>query len=339
MERARPLKLRAAALALAGTGLCFIVGWTLAAPRSQERGRVPVAENKEAPSNTAAPDLPEETEPGSSLSGGGTFAALIAMDAEAARLKPEDWPRLWRERMRTGEHYGLTRAWVKADPRGALKASLAAADELSLSDQEGYDFQYLGEAAINELFSRDLPSALPAMRDWREKYGEYPSLDCLHLLVSGDAAQKAALVEFLSNDGPGKLRVRKTGDPLRVLEALNQPGMPARPDLQEQIVHEAIQSRPAETVDWILKQTGPMSPGLMERALNGLRSAGDERSPRETTEAMERLLEVASPDMADGYAEEFAYRKAAYDPEAARRWAEEHVPEARLKQVLERIAK
>lgn len=337
MERPLQLKLRTVSLVLAGTGLCFLAGWTLAAPRSPLKGSVPMAKQKEDPRDAAARNPAGESGTGNFLLRGGTFAAMVAMDAEAAGLKPEDWPRLWRERMRTREHNGLILPWVKADPRGALKAALAAADDLSLSDQEGYDFQYLGQSAIMELFSLDLPSALTAMRNWREKYDTYPNLDCLHLLVSGDAAQKAALVELLRQEGAEKVRFGKTGKPLEVLDVLNQPGMPARPDLQQQIVYEAIQSRPGETVDWILKQAGPMIPVMADSALNSLRSA--EGSPREITEAMERLLAAAPPDTVDGYAEEFALRKAAYDPAGARRWAEEHVPEARRKQVLEMLAK
>ncbi|RYD24754.1 MAG: hypothetical protein EOP86_28195, partial [Verrucomicrobiaceae bacterium] len=235
------------------------------------------------------------------------------MKEEAARLKPEDWPRLWRQRMRTREHYGLIRKWVETDPRGALKAALTAAGEPSLSSQEGYDFQYLGRAAINELFSRDLPEALRALKEFRETYGEYPGLDCLHLLVTGNAARKAALVDLLRREGPEKVPAGKIGDALNVLEALSQPGMPARPDIQGGIVWENIQTQPRETVDWILKQEQPLNPMLMERALNGLRSAQPVGSSKEKMEAMERLLEKAPAHVVDQYAEEFTYLKAAYD--------------------------
>ncbi len=337
MERARKLKLRTYSLVLAASGLCFLAGWNIAGRRSLVSDQTRPTENTEPNGNATVPHQIGETVQSSSLSGGGTFAALLAMEAEAAGLKPEDWARLWRKRMRTGEHNGLARHWVKADPLGALKAALAAADEASLSDQESYDFQYLGGAAIDELFSRSLPEALRGMSEWRETYGAYPRLDCLHLLVTGDAAQKAALADFLRKEGPEKIHARITGDSLNVLEALDQPGMPSRPDIQGDIVWETIQTRPVETVDWMLKQAQPISPKLMERALNGFRAVVG--SSRETTEAMERLLEIAPPDMVDEYAEDIVSRKASYDPEGARLWAEEHVPEAKLKEVLQELAK
>ena len=177
------------------------------------------------------------------------------------------------------------------------------------------------------------------MSEWREKYGEYPSLDCLHLLVTGDAAQKAALVDLLRKEGPEKVGAGKIGDALNVLEALSQPGMPSRPDLQGRIVWETIKTQPRETVEWILKQARPTSPKLIERALNGIRSPDLVGCSKEGTEAMERLLEIAPRDMVDSYAETFADRKALYDPEGARLWAQDHVPEAHLKRVLEQLPK
>ena len=54
---------------------------------------------------------------------------------------------------------------------------------------------------------------------------------------------------------------------------------------------------------------------------------------------MECLLNVAPVHEVAQYAESFTCLKAAFDPEGARRWAEEHVPEARLKQVLEKLGK
>lgn len=339
MERARGLKLRTALLCLAGSGLCFLAGWNMVTLQSPVRDKIPSIKNPGTAGNAASSSPSGEGRPGSSLAGGGTFAALMAMETEAARLKPEDWPRLWRQRMRTREHYGLIRKWVEVDPRGALKAALAAAGEPSLSSQEGYDFQSLGRAAINELFSRDPAEALRAMKDFKETYGEYPGLDCLHLLVTGDAAQRAALVDLLRRDGPEKVSAGTTGDALNVLEALSRPGMPARPDIQGGIVWENIQTQPRETVDWILKQEQPLNPLLMERALNGLRSAQPLESSKEKMEAMGRLLERAPAHKVDEYAEEFTYLKAAFDPEGARQWAEDHVPEARLKQVRENLAK
>ena len=339
MERTSQLKFRTCSLVLAASGLCFLAGWNIAAQRSLVREKIRPIEIAEPGGNAAVPTIVGEAARGRSLSGGGTFAALLGMEAAAASLKPEDWPRLWRKRMRTREHHGLAREWVKADPHGAFNAALAAADDPSLSDQEGYDYQYLGRAAIGELFSSSLPEALHGMREWREKYGEYPSLDCLHLLVTGDAAQKAALVDLLRKEGEETVDAGNIGDALNVLEALSQPGMPSRPDLQGRIVWESIKTQPSETVEWILKQAMPTSPKLLERALNGFRSAEVVGSSQETTEALVRLLEIAPGDLVDQYAEEFVYRKAAYDPEGARLWAEDHVPEANLKRVLQKLVK
>lgn len=58
--------------------------------------------------------------------------------------------------------------------------------------------------------------------------------------------------------------------------------------------------------------------------------------PRSAT-LYERLLEKAPPGMADRLAGTCAKLKARIDPEDARRWAEEHVPEGELGKVLKEI--
>lgn len=181
---------------MAGTVALFALGWW------GGRMMLPAAENPVAkiPGPAAAPAgfLSDQRGAATLSPSRGTFRDLVYGEKVLAARTSEEWHAAWREHLRHQNDWGLLRQWAVGDPHGAFRTAVEAAGRLPVENQEHYDHQALGNAAINQLFRQDPKAAVAAMRKWAELYGAYPSIDCLHLLVTGTDAQKAALREFVS---------------------------------------------------------------------------------------------------------------------------------------------
>src|SRR5690606_1083196 len=109
---------------------------------------------------------------------------------------------------------------------------------------------------------------------------------------------------------------------------LSREGSGARPEIAPSLVRTSAFKRPVETAEWLLQREGPVPESLLKMVLEeGSWSGRDFPLPPRSATLYERLLEKAPPGMADRLAGNCAKLKARFDPEDARRWAEEHVPE------------